>query len=105
MKHGLSLSTILSGPKTTDEYAALQNTIHDLSSQAFAHLAAARRLNENLPALTFNALYPAIGSSLYLERLSQNDFDPFFLSKSTSENYHTLQYNLTLLKSSFTKRF
>ena len=106
IKHGLKASTLTNGPQTTEEYATLQNAVHDMASQAHAHLDEARKLNDSdLSSLSHNALYPAVSCSLYLDRLATNDFDPFFAAKKGNESYHSVKLNMHLLKSSFTRGF
>jgi hypothetical protein len=102
----LRVNTIIKGPSTDEEFTALKDATLDIASQAHAHLKEARKLSKagSLSSLATHALYPAISTSLYLDRLSEYDFDPFATSVGANEHYNNFQVFSGMLMSKFTKR-
>ena len=101
------MNTFIKGPESDQEAQALKDAIHDLSSQAHGHLQEARKLYNDgvLSKHMINIMYPSIGASLYLDCLSNNDFDPFKTTIAMSAPYTNLRLNVHFLYSKLTKRF
>jgi phytoene/squalene synthetase len=105
-KFGLSDRTALHPPATPEDRQLLQDTIHDVASQAFAHLDAGRKefKKSSQQSKAVHALLPAVGVDLYLKRLQKHDFDPLAAALS-AENVSPLKLQLGLWYSSTFKTF
>ena len=103
-KHGLTMKTVLTGPSNQREDMSLRDAVQDVSLQASGHLNRARQLNlEGLPSNAIQALYPAVGCSLYLDSLRDDLYNPIGLPELNRLNQVKLQ--LLLLKTKFTNKF
>eukprot|EP01038_Epipyxis_sp_PR26KG_P008493 gene8493-11479_t len=103
-KHGLKQEIILNGPQSEQELTALKDAIHDMASQAFAHLEQSKSLFLSTnSSQALDAFLPLVPSSLYLDCLLKNQFDPIL---STSDaNYVTFRLPWRLLAMKYLKKF
>jgi hypothetical protein len=105
-KHNLSVSTVLSGPKSDTEMSHLKDATNDIASQAFAHLTKAEDLFRGLHNrndLSCRAFHQLISAHVYLAKLKSCDFDPFSAVSGASSPGDSLSYQLKLLRSVLTK--
>lgn len=101
----MPIKVALSGPQSEQDKKALEDATHDMASQAYAHLAAARNLYQKLDRKAgLIAFLPAVSSDLYLQALEQNNFDPFVTSLQYSQKTH-LQYQLKVISTLFKNSF
>jgi hypothetical protein len=102
-KHGLTSAAALKGPSTPEQTTALRDTVHDIASQAYAHLSKAQELTRkgDLPRNAHFALLPAVESSLLLEQMQRDDFTPALYG---SDHFHFVKLQLQMLKFVWTKK-
>ena len=81
LKHGTSMRAVVHGHSTQEELRALQDSVHDVASQAFGHLEQAKRLfnddERSRRLLGVHALWPAVRCQLFLDELKKAEFNPF----------------------------
>jgi hypothetical protein len=101
LKHGASMRTVISGPSSPEDLRALQDSVHDVASQAFGHLEQAKKLfnseSRHRRALGIHALWPAVRCQLFLDELKKaefNPFDPAILQATQSPSYLMFQLKL-----------
>jgi phytoene/squalene synthetase len=100
IKAGATAKSILSGPKTAEESTRIKESVYDVASQAHGHLRAAEDILDDIRAKgrsTF-ALYPAVRSKLYLEKLRKFDFDPFEPALMFDSSHLNYQIKLLFFK-------
>lgn len=106
LKFALAENIVISGPKSDGDRKKLQDTTHDVASQAYAHLDTARTLLQKNAYKNqgIYALLNAVPTNMYLELLQDHDSDPFATCIASSQRTHLkLQWNL--FKTSVTKTF
>jgi len=99
VKHGLQESVVLNDPskRTLEHSAKVKDVVNDIASQAFAHLSRSRTLIKSGLAKDHKyALFPAVGSAIYLHDLEKHDFDLPTLS-AVETNYYFLRLQLKML--------
>jgi len=99
VKHGLQESVVFSDPsrRTAEQTTKVKNVVNDIASQAFAHLSKARTLMKSGLAKDHKyAIFPAVGSAIYLNDLEKHDFD-LPTQSSAETNYYFLRMQLKLL--------
>lgn len=99
---------IFQGPKSEEDVEAIRNIAHDVASQAYAHMKAAREQFEKVDLQdrkkTMKGLLSAVNTDLILQALEKNSFDPYITATQLSQRAPlTLQYHLfkSYWKSSF----
>ena len=83
VKHGLGQSVLLKGPKSVEERKSLQDAVQDLASQAWAHLARAEKLSQEVRSkdrATASVFLSIVAYKRYLTSLQEADFDPFLVT-------------------------
>jgi hypothetical protein len=98
---------IYRGPQSPEEVELLKTITHDVASQAYAHLAAARKefgnaSRENQKAAIY-AFLPANRTAMILEELEKHSFDPIIASNEINQQ-NPLSYQYRLLKSHLTSK-
>lgn len=92
----------MQGPSSDAEAAQLKDVVNDLASQAHAHLSKARELSgKGLPAGAHCALLPAVGLSLYLDKLAKDDFT---IVEESNSPFYNLKVQTGIMKLMFTKK-
>eukprot|EP01036_Dinobryon_divergens_P024672 gene24672-33143_t len=100
MKHTLHRSVVLKGPKSEEEKKALQDTVQDLASQAWAHLSKVEKLSASARSQHPRArsvFLPTVSYAHYLKTLQQADFDPFAAAPRLLDSSANLKLQFKLL--------
>ena len=108
-KHHVRAGFLIKGPKDSDEMEKVQNAVHDVASQAFAHYDKAKDIIKNevsvVDAVSIQSLFPAVTAGLYLDELKNanfNPFDPTMLGRLKHPTFFMHQINLIRMK--FTRK-
>lgn len=94
--------------QTEEERELINNISHDIASQAFAHMKAAREQFAKATRAdrrkTIKALLSATDCNLYMEELEKYSFDPFLTTMHFNQK-SPLRLQYSLLKSLLTTSF
>jgi hypothetical protein len=96
------------GINTPEDMEKMKNITHDVASQAFAHMTAARTqfaaAPRNLQKSSIYAFLSATQTNLYFQELEKQSFEPYITSQVYNQKSPLLlQYNL--LKSLWASSF